>query len=70
MDFSNYSRTVPKVSFSSKELELYIKNKIEERILAKKDKNYALADHIRDELLAKNIIIKDTKEGTTYEIKD
>ena len=53
-----------------KELELYIKNKIEERILAKKDKNYALADHIRDELLAKNIIIKDTKEGTTYEIKD
>ena len=26
MDFSNYSRTVPKVSFSSKELELYMYN--------------------------------------------
>ena len=52
------------------ELESYIKSKIEERTQAKKDKNYALADQIRDELQSMNIILKDTKEGTTYEIKN
>ena len=52
------------------ELESYIKNKIEERNQAKKDKNYALADEIRDELQSKSIIIKDTREGTNYEIKN
>ena len=37
--------------------------------LFKKEENYKLADSIRDELLEKNIIIKDTREGTTFEIK-
>ena len=37
---------------------------------AKKEKNYALADEIRNELLEKGIMIKDTREGTTYEIKE
>lgn len=53
----------------SEELKKYIEEKIEERKQAKKDKNYELADKIREELLEKNIIIKDTREGTTYEIK-
>ena len=47
----------------------YINKKIEERNKAKKEKNYKLADDIRNELQEKNIIIKDTKEGTTFEIK-
>lgn len=47
----------------------YIEEKIKERNKAKKEKNYELADQIRNELLEKNIIIKDTKEGTTFEIK-
>ena len=47
----------------------YINEKIELRNQAKKDKNYKLADDIRLELLNKNIIIKDTREGTSYEIK-
>ncbi len=51
------------------DLKKYIEEKIEERIKAKKDKNYELADNIREELLEKNIIIKDTREGTTYEVK-
>ena len=51
------------------DLEKYILDKIEERNQAKKDKNYVLADQIREELLNKNIIIKDTREGTIYEIK-
>lgn len=52
----------------SSELELIIKEKIEERNEAKKNKNYVLADQIRQELLDMGIIIKDTREGTIYEI--
>ena len=50
------------------ELLKYINEKIEERKQAKIDKNYELADSIRQELKDKNIIIKDTKEGTSFEI--
>ena len=39
-----------------------------ERNAAKSNKDYALADKIRDELLSKGIRLIDTKEGTTYEI--
>lgn len=39
------------------------------RVDAKTDKNYALSDKIRDGLLALNITIKDSKEGTTFEIQ-
>ena len=46
----------------------YINKKIEERKEAKQNKNYELADQIRKELEDKGIILKDTKEGTTYEI--
>ena len=34
----------------------------------KKDKNFIEADKIRDELKNKGIIIKDTRDGTLYEI--
>ena len=50
------------------ELEQYIKNKIEKRNIAKKNKDYSLADQIRDELKEKGIMIKDTREGTIFEI--
>ena len=51
------------------ELKLFIEKKINERNKAKEEKKYALADQIRQELLDKNIIIKDTREGTTFEVK-
>ena len=51
-----------------KELEDYINKKIEERNRAKKDKNFELADSIRDELLEKGIKLIDSREGTKYEI--
>ena len=51
------------------ELEKYILSKIEERKQAKINKDFQLADSIREELLSKGIEIKDTREGTTYEIK-
>ncbi len=48
----------------------YINEMIEKRNAAKKNKDFTLADEIRDELASKNIFIKDTREGTTYEIKE
>ena len=50
------------------ELLTYINEKIEERNNAKKNKDYAKADAIREELLQKKIILKDTREGTIYEL--
>ena len=52
------------------DLEKYILDMIAKRNDAKKEKNYTLADEIRNELLEKGIMIKDTREGTTYEIKE
>ena len=42
---------------------------INKRNEAKKNKDYALADQIRNELEEKGIIIKDTREGTLFELK-
>ena len=41
---------------------------INKRNEAKKERNFELADKIREELLEKNILIKDTREGTIYEV--
>ena len=49
------------------ELEAYVLAKIEERKAAKKEKNFALADAIRNELLDKGILLKDTREGVKWE---
>ena len=46
----------------------YDKELIEERKKAKENKDYLLADKIREELLNKNIRLIDTKDNTTYEI--
>ncbi len=52
----------------SNNLDKDILEKIEKRNQAKKDKNYQLADSIRDELLEKGIKLIDSREGTTYEV--
>ena len=49
------------------EIDSYVLTKIEERNLAKKEKNFGLADAIREELLEKGIRLIDSREGTTYE---
>ena len=43
-----------------------IEKMIEERILAKKNKDYALADKIRNELKDKGIVLEDTPQGTIW----
>jgi len=51
------------------DLEKYVLEMIEKRILAKQNKDYALADQIRNELKEKGIELIDTPQGTTYNIK-
>ena len=50
------------------ELVSFIQAKIAERAEAKKAKNFAKADAIREELLAKGVAIKDTREGVVWEL--
>jgi cysteinyl-tRNA synthetase len=47
--------------------EATIQRLIDERAAAKKAKNFAEADRIRNELLAKGIVLKDSPAGTTWE---
>ena len=51
------------------ELELEIEALIAERAQAKKDKNFARADEIRNSLKERGITLLDTREGTTYTIE-
>jgi cysteinyl-tRNA synthetase len=60
------------VNFFDKKVELtdideaYINSQIELRIKAKQEKNWQLADQIRKDLLNKEIILEDNKEGTSW----
>ena len=47
-------------------LDADIEALIAERQAARKAKNFARADEIRDELLAKGIVLKDTREGVQW----
>ena len=47
-------------------LESYVLTKIEERKMAKKEKDFAKADAIRSELLEKGIVLEDTREGVKW----
>lgn len=46
-----------------------IEQLIEERIVARKDKDWARADEIRDELDAKGIVLEDKADGTIWRVK-
>ncbi len=59
--------TVKEVAEVDTQLESYVLAKIEERKQAKKDKNFALADEIRQKLLEeKGVELKDTREGVIW----
>ena len=49
------------------DLASYVEEMIEKRRVAKLNKDFSLADSIREELLQKGIVLKDTREGTTWE---
>ena len=48
------------------ELVEYIEEMIQKRIEAKKNKNFVLADEIRQELLEKGIALEDTRQGVNW----
>lgn len=50
------------------EFRAYINDMLEQRRAAKKAKDFAKADEIRDELQKKGVRIKDTREGTVWEL--
>ena len=50
------------------ERERYILARIEERKEAKKAKDFARADAIRDELLEQGVALKDTREGVVWSL--
>ena len=50
------------------ELKAFVEEKIGERKAAKKAKDFATADAIREELKKKGIEIKDTREGTVWSV--
>ena len=60
--------TVKEEKSVDEDLDKEINEKILLRKEAKKNKDFALADKIRDELLARGIKLIDTREGTTYEL--
>ena len=56
-------------SAGSKDVDIkLIEKMIEQRTVAKKEKNYALADEIRNKLKELGVELKDSKEGTTYKV--
>ena len=53
---------------ADEELKAFVEAKIAERKAAKKAKDFAAADAIREELKEKGIEIKDTREGTVWSV--
>ena len=58
-----FDTSVKKVDNEEEILDL-----IEKRAQAKKDKDFELADSIRNDLLNRGIELIDTREGTTYKL--
>jgi cysteinyl-tRNA synthetase len=57
------------MSTAGKDIDVnLIEQMIEQRSVAKKEKNYSLADEIRNKLKELGVELKDSKEGTTYKI--
>jgi cysteinyl-tRNA synthetase len=56
------------IEFVSRPLPETIEKRIQEREKARQEKNYALADEIREELLHQGIILEDTKDGVRWKI--
>lgn len=66
-----YDRILGVLNFESKKdlLDSEIDSLIEERQTARKNKDFARSDAIRDQLLAQGILIEDTKEGIRWRKK-
>jgi cysteinyl-tRNA synthetase len=69
LGFLGFSNVQMKITRKAEVDTVAIARAIEARIAARKAKNFAESDRIRDELLAQGIVLKDGPTGTTWEIK-
>jgi len=68
-DFEGFLNSLDQILLKKMNLEAQkIDALVEKRALAKSEKNYALADEVRDELTSLMILVKDTPEGTKWEV--
>ena len=51
-------------------LDEEIENLIQRRVEARKNKNWAEADRIRNELSARHVVLEDTPQGTKWHIEE
>jgi cysteinyl-tRNA synthetase len=61
--------TVLNFTFKAEDIDADIESLIAQRTEAKKNKDYALADKSRDDLLARGIILEDTPQGVRWKRK-
>jgi len=69
LGFMGFSNVQLRIAAKAKVDEVAIADAIEARKVARAAKNFAESDRIRDELLAKGIVLKDGPGGTTWEIR-
>jgi len=65
---AEYLRLDPRRREVNQETVEKVQALLEARALARKSKDFAESDRIRDELAAMGVVLKDTKDGTTWEI--
>ena len=66
LELSSVLGLLSKGKENENDLDVEIEALIQERQLARKEKNYARADEIRDELTDKGIVLEDTPEGVKW----
>jgi cysteinyl-tRNA synthetase len=69
LGFLGFSNVQMRIAAKTKADEVAIADAITARKAARAAKNFAESDRIRDDLLAKGIVLKDGPEGTTWEVK-
>ncbi len=69
LGFLGFSNVQMKISAKAKVDEVAIADAIAARKAARAAKNFAESDRIRDDLLAKGIVLKDGPQGTTWEVR-
>ena len=69
LGFLGFSNVQLRIAAKAQVDTVAIADAIAARNAARKAKNFAESDRIRDELLAKGIVLKDGPDGTTWEVK-